>query len=305
MAREGEEDRGIGHLLQQTISEFVEDDGLSMAAALAYYAVFSLPPLLVLVMIVGGTVVDEQQLQGTLQEQMQSLAGDQAASQVQTMLQRARLPETEANLATMFGIAVLVMGATGVFVQLQWTINKMWKVVPDPEQGYYDWIVKLLTKRIISFGMILAIAFLLLTALVVSAVLSAFGPQIGAYLPGNVGNWLLRSLDFLFSLGIITLLFAAIFKILPDATIRWRDVWIGAFLTALLFVLGKFVIGYYIGQSNPGSTFGAAGSLAVILIWIYYSAVILFLGAEFTQVYARSSGAPIEPEKEAVQRERE
>lgn len=176
----------------------------------------------------------------------------------------------------------------------------MWDVEPDPEQGGFQKVMRVVSKRVLSFGMILVIAFLLLVALVVSSVLSSVGSEVTALLPGPIGPATLQVLNIVLSLAIFTLLFAAMFKVLPDAKISWHEVWVGGFVTALLFMVGQFLIGYYIGQTDPGSAYGAAGSLAVILVWIYYSSIIVFLGAEFTQVHARSRTGRIEPAKGAV-----
>lgn len=299
MANE-QQDPGAAGLLKQTFTEFSEDQGTKSAAALAYYTVFSLPPLLVLLLMIAGIVIDPQQLQGGMKQQMQSLLGPQAAEQVQTMIQSTQKPGQGGTLATILGIAALLFGATGAFVQLQSTLNEMWEVEPDPELGGAQKAMRFVTKRVLSFGMILVIAFLLMVALVASSVVSAAGGQLAGFLPGPLGPVLLHVINIVLSLGIFTLLFAAMFKFLPDAEISWHEVWIGGFVTALLFVVGKFLIGLYIGQTNPGSAYGAAGSMIIILLWIYYSSIIVFLGAEFTQVHARSRTGGIDPAEGAV-----
>ena len=183
-------------------------------------------------------------------------------------------------LATLLGVAALLVGATGAFLQLQASLNKAWEVKPDPKQGG---IKQFIRKRLFSFGMILVIAFLLLVSLVVSALISALGHMLQSLLPGGVSEVLLYLVDLVVSLAVITSVFATMFKVLPDAEIAWKDVWPGAVVTAVLFVLGKFLIGFYLGRSNPGEAFGAAGALALILAWIYYSSLILLFGAEFTE----------------------
>ena len=190
-----------------------------------------------------------------------------------------------------------MLGASGAFGQLQAALNRAWEVAPDPEQGG---LKAFLLKRVFSFGMILSVAFLLLVSLVLSAALSAFGGALAGMLPEGVSATLLQVLNQVVSFAVIAGLFAAIFKVLPDATVAWRDVWVGAAVTAVLFVVGKFVIGYYLGRSNPGEAFGAAGSLAVMFVWIYYSSMILLLGAEFTQAWAEARGSGIAPERGAV-----
>jgi membrane protein len=197
---------------------------------------------------------------------------------------------------TVLGILALLFGATGAFGALQSALNRVWEVKPDPRRGG---IKSFLGKRLLSLGMAGTIAFLLLVSLVVSAALSAFGDQLGAML-GGISGPVMQGAQVLVSLAVVTVLFAAIFKILPDAHVAWRDVWSGALFTTVLFVAGKFVIGFYLSRAEPDSSFGAAGALAVILIWVYYSAMILFLGAEFTQVWATEKGRGIEPEDGAV-----
>ncbi len=194
------------------------------------------------------------------------------------------------------GIGVLIVGATGAMVQLQTSLNRTWEVKPDPEAGG---IRNFLMKRMLSFGMILGIAFLLLVSLVISAGLAVLGTYLGSILPG-IGAGLLELANNMISFGVITVLFAGMFKFLPDAEISWRDVWVGAAVTSLFFVLGKFAIGIYLGQSDPGEPFGAAASLAILLVWIYYASLILFFGAEFTETWAKVRGSGIRPEAGAV-----
>lgn len=291
---------GIVGLMKETFSEFSEDQGTKSAAALAYYTVFSLPPLLVLLLMIAGVAVDPQQLQGGMKQQMQSLLGPQAAEQVQTMIQSTQKTGQGGLFGTILGVAALLFGATGAFVQLQSALNEMWEVEPDPELGGVQKAVRFVTKRALSLGMVLVIAFLLLVALVASSVISAAGSQLTGFLPGPIGPAVLYVINILLSLLIFALLFASMFKVLPDAEISWHEVWVGGFVTALLFVIGKFLIGLYIGQTDPGSAYGAAGSMIIILLWIYYSSIIVFLGAEFTQVHARSRTGGIEPADGAV-----
>jgi membrane protein len=201
------------------------------------------------------------------------------------------------SLGLALSVAGLLFGATGAFAQLQKALNTAWEVTPDPEQGG---LKNVLVKRVFSLGMILVIAFLLLVSLVISSLLSTFSEQLGGVLPGGLSAAAAWVINAAVSLAIITLLFAAIFKVLPDARIAWRDVWVGAFVTALLFTIGKFLIGLYVGQSDPGEAYGAAAALAILLVWVYYSAMIVFLGAEFTQVWARRHGTGIEPDDGAV-----
>jgi len=284
-------------LLKSSVREFIDDDCPTMAAALSYYTVFSLPPLLVLLVLLVGAVMDPQDVQGSLETNLQSLMGPRAGQTVRTILEHAQLPGSGGLIATAIGIGALILGAAGVFGQLQAALNRAWGVKPDPAQGG---VKSFVMKRLFTFGMILALAFLLLVSLVLSAALAAFGGALGRWLPAGFSATLLQGINFAISFGVIALLFAAMFRVLPDAKVRWRDVWVGAIVTAFLFVVGKTLIGIYLGHSNPGEAFGAAGSLALLLVWIYYSSMILLFGAEFTQVYANRYGSRIVPAANAM-----
>jgi membrane protein len=284
-------------LLKASALDFIADDCPTQAAALSYYTVFSLPPLLMVLLLILGGLVDPQDIRGQLETQMSALMGPSATEQIRTILAQLHQPGSGGVLPTVLSIAGLVIGATGAFGQLQAALNRAWEVAPDPRQGG---IKALLVKRLFSFGMILSVAFLLLVSLVLSAALSAFGNSLGRMLPEGVSTTLLQILNLAISLLVITALFAAIFKVLPDARVAWRDVWLGAGVTALLFVIGKFLIGFYLGRSNPGQAFGAAGSLAVLLVWVYYSSMILLFGAEFTQAWVEHHGGGIAPERGAM-----
>ena len=286
-------------LLKETFAEFRDDEATRVAAALSYYTVFALPPLLVLLVTIAGAIWEPADVQGRIEGQIQALLGADGASAIRAMLENANRPDAGGLFPTLLGIAGLLFGATGAFIQLQSALNTAWDVRPDPAQGG---IRNFVTKRLLSIGMILGVGFLVLVSLALSAILSAAGSSIERFLPESLSGPLLLVFNALLSLAVITLLFAAIYKVLPDVVIRWREVWIGAFVTALLFVIGKFAIGFYIGQSDPGSAYGAAGSLAVILLWVYYASIIVLLGAEFTQVWARRRGVEIVPEEGAVRR---
>lgn len=294
--------KGLFGILKETFSEFSEDNCTTMAAALAYYTVFSLPPMLIIIIAVAGIVLNPQEVEQAIQQQAGSLVGQGGAQQIQTMIQNAGNLGQKGTIGIILGVAGLLFGATGAFAQLQTALNRAWEIMPDPEGGG---IMRTLLKRVLSLGMVLGIAFLLLVSLVLSAALSALSGWLAQFLPGGISGAALFVLDAAVSLAVISLLFAAIFKVLPDAKVAWKDVWLGGFVTALLFVAGKFAIGFYLGQSNPGEAFGAAGSLALILIWIYYSSMILFLGAEFTQSWAKNKGEGIEPDQDAVRMEDE
>ncbi|MDQ3556447.1 MAG: YihY/virulence factor BrkB family protein [Gemmatimonadota bacterium] len=288
-------------LIRETFREFLDDDCPRMAAALSYYTVFSLPPLLILLLTLAGIFLDPARVQEMLQSQIGGIMGPEGAGEIRTMLESAEQPGNRSGVAALLGIAALLFGATGAFAQLQNSLNAAWKVKPDPNKGG---LKNFILKRVLSFGMILGVGFLLLVSLALSALLSAFGDVLAGFVPGGASELVLHAINLGVSLLVITALFAAIFKILPDARIGWRDVGVGALTTALLFVLGKFAIGLYLGRSDPGSAFGAAGSLAIILVWIYYSSMILLLGAEFTHTWATRHGGGIKPEKGAVRVEK-
>ena len=277
-------------LLKDTFKEWSEDKASRLAAALAYYTVFSLPPLLILVIAVAGAVLGEEAARGQVVLQLQGLIGTQGAELIETVIAGASKPGAKAGMvASALSVGVLVFGATAVVIHLQDALNTIWEVTPKPGHSIRIFIF----SRVLSFGMVLSVAFLLLVSLVISAGLALLSNYLSGILPGIV--IISSAIDLFISFCVVAFLFALIFKFLPDAKIAWRDVFIGSLLTAFLFVVGKFLIGLYLGKSAFSSTFGAAGSLVVLLGWIYYSAQILFFGAEFTQVYARRYGSKIQP----------
>jgi len=283
-------------LLKETFWDFSEDECPTRAAALSYYTVFALPPLLMLILLLVRVFLDADQVQRLLTGQFRGLVGAEGAGVIESVMRNADRPDARRGLAGVVGVAGLLVGATGAFLQLQSALNRAWEVKPDPEQGG---IRNMLVKRVLSLGMILGVAFLLLVSLVLSTAISAMGTVVGRMVPG-LGPVLQTVIDLGLSLAVITVLFAAIFKVLPDARVAWRDVWVGGLATAALFVAGKFAIGFYLGRSDPGQAFGAAGSLAIVLVWIYYSSMIVLLGAEFTQVWAVRHGRAIQPETGAI-----
>jgi membrane protein len=287
--------KGALALLKSSGADFIEDDCPTQAAALSYYTIFSLPPLLMVLLLILGALVNPQDIRGQLEVQIGTLMGPSATEQIRTILAQLHQPGGNA-LATVLSIGGLVLGATGAFGQLQAALNRAWEVAPDPRAGLKAFLV----KRLFSFGMILSVAFLLLVSLVLSAALSAFGGALGRMLPDGLSATVLQVVNLSVSFVVITALFATIFKVLPDARVAWRDVWVGATVTALLFVVGKFLIGFYLGRSNPGQAFGAAGSLAVLFVWVYYSSMIVLFGAEFTQAWVERNGNSIAPERGAV-----
>lgn len=278
-------------LLKKTFQEWQEDKASRLAAALAYYTAFSIAPLLIIVIAIAAFFFGEQAAQGEIVGQIQGLVGREGAEAIQTMIQNSRKPTT-GIVATLISIGILLFGATNVFVQLQDALNTIWEVTPKPG------VKGIVKTRIISFSMILGIGFLLLVSLVLSAALAALGNYLGGMMPGFQFLW--STLNFCISFGIITLLFALIYRFLPDVKITWGDVAIGAAITALLFTIGKTLIGLYLGNSSVGSTYGAAGSFVVLLLWVNYSAQILLFGAEFTQVYANKFGSKIVPTEDAM-----
>jgi membrane protein len=281
-------------LAKDTFKEFNEDEATWKAAALSYFTVFALAPLLVILLQVASFIWDPAQVRDALTGQFQALMGRDVAHQVQSMMMSAEQKTAAGKgIRLVLSIAGLVFGATGAFVSLQEALNRAWEVEPDPKRGG---IKNFIMKRFLSLGMVLGIAFLLLVSLALTAALSAAGDLLF----GGFGGVLAQGLNFVMTFIVISVLFAAMFKVLPDAKVGWRDVWVGAVATAILFVIGKFLIGLYIGQSDPGSAFGAAGALAVLLVWIYYAAIIVLLGAEFTQAWMRYHGREIEPEKGAI-----
>jgi membrane protein len=287
---------GLFEVLKQSYRDFMKDDCMTSAAALSYYTVFSLPAILMLIMLLVSSVMDPNDVRGGLESQLESLMGPSAGGEVRTILQETERPGG-GLIPTIVGIVALVFGATGALGQLQAALNRAWNVKPDPAQGG---IKSFVTKRLFSLGMLLSIAFLLLVSLVVSTMLSGIGDRLSGFLPDGLSEPVLHALNLGISLLVISFLFAAMFKVLPDAKVGWRSAWIGGIATALLFVVGKFLIGFYIGQSNPGEAYGAAGSLIVLLLWIYYSALIVLFGAEFTETWAEKRGEGIEPEPGAI-----
>jgi membrane protein len=281
-------------VLKQTFSEWINDQAPTLGAALAYYTVFSLAPLLVISISIAGLAFGREAAEGQIFDQLRGLLGEESGRAMQVIVQNASQEPKTGVLATIIGFAVLLFGASGVFGQLQTSLNAIWGVQPKPGRG----ILGIIQDRILSFGFILVVGFLLLVSLLLTAAISFAGQRFGEMVTGMEA--LVQLLNTILSLAVITLLFAMIFKFLPDAKIAWRDVWIGAFITALLFTIGKFALGFYLGRSGVASSYGAAGSLIVLLLWVYYSSQIVFFGAEFTQVYANRFGTHVSPANNAI-----
>jgi membrane protein len=271
-------------LTRETAAAWMNAKPFRLAAALAYYTLFSLAPLLVVALGIAGLAFGEEAARGQIFGPLQSLLGPKSADAVQNAVAAASI-KSSGVFATITGLGTLLLGASAVFGELQDALNTIWDAKPPPNAGIWD-VAK---KRLISMSMVLVIGFLLLVSLALSAMLNAVGAYMSGILP--VSAFVLEAVNFVVSFGVITILFAAIYKVLPDIDNSWSDVWIGAAATAALFTIGKSVIGLYIGQAALDSTYGAAASLVVVLVWIYYSSLILFFGAEFTHVYARSRGS--------------
>ena len=282
----------IWDTLKATIDEYSNDKVPKLAAALSYYTVFSIAPLLVIAIAVAGFVFGADAAQGRVAQEIKGLVGDQGAQFVQTAIQKTN--QTGGGvLATILGVVTLLIGATAAFIELQDSLNMVWKVKPKPGAPIKSFI----RDRLISSGLVLAIGFLLLVSLLISAGLSALQDYLGRIL--SIPPFILQLVNIVISLGVIFVMFSLLFRFLPDVDISWRDVWIGALATTILFVAGRFLISLYLGHGSVGSTYGAAGSMAILLVWVYYSAQILFLGAEFTYVYATRFGSGAKPSAHA------
>jgi len=272
------------HLCKEAVTSWSTDYAPSMGAALAYYTVFSIAPLLLIVISVAGLVFGEEAARGAIFEQLSGLMGAEGATAIQGLLKSVNKP-AEGIIATVMGVVLLVLGATTVFRELQDALDRIWRAPARPQSG----VVGMVRTRLLSFGLIMGIGFLLMVTLVLSAALAA----LGKWWAPIFGGWALvaQFVNFAFGFALTTVGFALIYKIMPRAQVQWRDVWVGAAVTALLFTVGKHLIGLYIGRSSVASGFGAAGSLVIVLVWVYYSAQIFLLGAEFTWVYAHRFGS--------------
>lgn len=286
--------KDIGKIFWQAITDFLNTNILRMSAALAYYTIFSLAPMLIVIISLCDIFYGRAAIEGTVYDQIRSFVGEQAAQQIQLLLRNATVSQ-DITWASVVGIVSLVLAATGVFTEIQYSINVIWCLKAKPKKGW----VKLLLNRAISFSMVVGLGFILLVSLVVNALLYALFRGLTQYFP-EAQLYLAYILNYVITFATISFLFAIIFKVLPDAKVQWRDVWVGAFTTAVLFMVGKFAIGFYLGKSKVGSTYGAAGSVVIILLWVYYSAAILYFGAAFTRAYAHYIGRHIQPNDYAV-----
>lgn len=282
--------RNFFHVTKAAAKDFSQDQCGLRAAALSYYVVFALPPLLILLIKLAGLIWDPQSVQSLLENQFSGAVGSGGATQIRQMVSSGQ-QSARGFFATAVGLGGLLLGATGAFLALQSALNAVWEVKPDPKQGG---VKRFITKRLLSFGMVLGLAFLLVVSLAITTAIGALGSALGG------AAAVIQVVNQVASLIVLGLLFAAMFKFLPDAVVPWRSVWTGAIATAILFEIGKFVIGLYLAHSHPGNAFGAASALALILIWVYYAGILLLFGAEFTQHYADSRGHTIRPKKGAV-----
>jgi membrane protein len=275
----------VATLAKETVTRWTEDKASALAAALAYYALFSLAPLVLIAVALAGLLFGRDAAEGRLYEQIAGLVGDASAAAVQSLVAGMHQQTSEGIVATVVGLATLLFGASGVFAQLQDSMNTIWKAKPPTTNG----ILEFLRVRFLSFSMVLGIGFLLLVSLILSAILAAVGEYLGEVIPGGAAVG--QAINGTVSLAVVTVLFAMIYKVLPDTYVAWRDVWLGALVTSFLFTVGKFAIGFYLGKASVASSYGAAGSVVIVQLWVYYSAMLLYLGAEFTYVYSIRHGS--------------
>ena len=285
----------IGYLLKETFSEFIADNGMKLSAALSYYTVFSLPPLLIIVISLCGFFFGAEAVRGEIFGQINGLVGNAVAIQIQDTIKNVKLSNSNGFVTTL-GIIILFIGASGVFSEIQDSLNYIWGIKAKPKRG----LIKFMYNRLMSFAMIGSVGFLLLVGLIINSVMDVLSKRLVEYFPQET-IYLFYAINILVVLIIITLLFTFIFRTLPDGKVVLRDCFIGASFTAVLFMIGKFAIGAYLGSSAIASVYGAAGAIILILVWVYYSAIILYFGAEFTKVYAHTHGQKIIPKTYSVQ----
>ncbi|MEO7768024.1 MAG: YihY/virulence factor BrkB family protein [Ferruginibacter sp.] len=280
---------GIFLFTKKVILEFFDDNVLKYGASLSYYTVFSLAPMLIIIISICGYIFGKEAVQGQLYGEIKDMVGSNAAIQIQDTIKNIHLTK-DTPVATMVGFVVLLIGGTAIFGEIQDSLNKIWGLKVKTKKAWW----KLLLSRLLSFSLIICLGFVLMVSLLLNALVAIIGDHLNRLITG-VGKVFIPVIDNLLTFSITTLVFAVIFKVLPDAKIRWKDVGVGAFITAILFTLGKIVIGWYLGRSNMATIYGAAGSVIIIMVWAYYSSVILYLGAECTKVYATQYGTKIQP----------
>ena len=281
-------------VLKKTSLNFIEDDSFTYAAAIAYYTIFSLPAVLIIAIWVGARMYEQNVVRDEMINQVSMLIGAESAEEMERIIINAKF-DVSGPVARTIGLATLIFSATTVFMSLQNSLNRIWGIKAKPERGF----VKYALDRLLSLAMVISVGFILLVSLVIDALLVVLQKSVSRLLP-EFTLYMLTAMNIVISLAFITVVFALIFKVLPDATVKWRDVWIGSLITTGLFILGKYLIGFYLGSSQVGSAYGTAGSLVIILVWVYYSAAILLFGAQFTYVYAEEIGEKIKPYKNAV-----
>jgi membrane protein len=288
-------DKSAKGILKKVFQRWGEEEPFRLAAVVSYYAIFSLPGLLVVILNIAGMIFGEKAVRGQLKSSIEGTVGPNAAESIQEMLANAQT-SGDNTLMTIVSIGILIFAATGVFYHLKLSLNEIWNVRAKPEAKGFMFTLK---SRAASLSIVLVIAFLLVVSLIASSIITAIGDNLSLDVSAT-GKFLLKVASIVVSLGLNTLLFAAIYKVLPDVKIKWKEVWVGGLITAILFEIGKFLISLYIGKANPGDAYGAAGSIIVILTWVSYTSVLIFLGAIFTQVYADTQDEEIEPEDYAV-----
>lgn len=281
-------------ILKTTVVNFFEDDSMSYASSIAFYTIFSLPAILIIALSIGAAFYERNVVQEELLSQVSRLLGPDSAKEIEAILSQATFDSTS-TFAKIVGVITIIFSATTVFISLQASLNKIWGIKPKPKRG----LVKFILNRLLSLAMVASVGFLLLVSLVIDALLVIFQGMLSKILEG-ITLYILNAVNIMISLVLITVIFGLLFKVLPDAKIKWRDVWVGAGVTTVLFTIGKFLIGFYLGNSTFNSAYGAAGSLVIILVWVYYSTVIFLFGAELTSVYTEMTGSQIQPYDTAV-----
>jgi len=286
--------KGIWEVLKNSFKGFGDDKVTKMSGSLAYYTVFSMAPLLIMIIALCGIFLGREAVEGKIYGQLAGFVGADTAAQLQEIIKKASLAG-KSRIAAIIGGITLLIGATTVFAEIQDSINTIWGLKPKPKKGW----LKMLQNRFLSFSVIVSLGFLLLVSLGVTSLIEGLSERLRSHFP-DVTVVVFYIINLVLTLIVVTAIFAVIFKVLPDANIKWRDVWSGAIATSILFILGKFAISFYISKSEVGSTYGTAGSLVVLLLWVYYSSIILYFGAEFTKAYAIKYGSEIHPNKYAV-----
>ncbi len=284
----------LWRIFKRSAHAFDEDDGMKLSASLSYYTIFSIAPFLVIVIAIAGAAFGQEAVQGKVYYQIRSLVGADAAAQVQSIIANVQLKD-QGFWGTVIGGVILIIAATGVFTEIQSSINYIWSIKAKPKKG----ILKFLMNRLLSFSLVLSIGFILLVSLLLNSLMDIFYARLERIFD-TTSLQLLYGLNIVLIFLVITTLFTIMFKILPDAKINWKDSMAGAAFTAVLFIIGKFLIGFYIGNSKLGNTYGAAASIIVILLWVYYTSIILYFGAEFTKIHSRELGRGIIPDEQAV-----